>query len=1065
MASLKLQQFLLKHLVQRGNTFTHSSLGKPTGAFYIPIDSSNEFFKLYKDVLEAGEEIHLTEKHRHISPILIDLDFRFNPKCGEQRQYTKEHVDNILQIYCHELSTLFDVKSFDMFVMEKSQPSLLKDKDGIPFLQKDGIHVVIPLLVSKPSAQYVLRDLVLPKLKPILVNMGVKNSVDDIVDEAVIERNNWLMYGSSKVDGEAYKVTRIVQWNTATNTMMDVQRDMNSSDLVELMSIRNKYDETLLKVSMFDKIQSYELLMEQRRKKMETAKQIITDTENATKNEVDNFQQVCDLVDILDPSRADDYNNWMRLGWCLRNIDHRLLPKWVEFSRNSRKYKAGECESLWRRMIVGVGLGVGSLHMWAKQDNLTRYQQIVRTDLRKLIYDSKDLAHTNVARVVHHMFKHEYVCASLKSKAWYEFKSHHWVPSDCAYSLRLHMSNDVWNEYATVAKELYDRFIQSEQTDERETLKTTADKLSQVARKLRDVNFKDNILRECAELFYIEKFEERLDSNPGLLGFTNGVYDLNTLEFREGRPEDYITFCTGNEYIPYNPTHPYIIGIKEYLAQVQVKPYMREYMMKLFGTFLHGAIKEQKFHIWTGSGCHAYDYPIMMYDTTFKCVQDIKVGEQLMGDNGTPRNVLQLFRGTGNMYQVETSNNSDFTVNEDHVLSLTVLNTVTITSNGYIWSVHWIEHDINTVLRKHVYYFNDQKNAEIFKQGLMSHPSLAVDGEVIDVTVSNYIHHLSSLGSVHLFLYKVNILQQTVEPLTFTIKEVCVDKFYGFELDGNHRYLDCHGIVHHNSNSKSKIIELFEKAFGDYCCKFPITLLTSKRAASNAATSELARAKGKRFASLQEPSEGEQINCGFMKELSGGDKIMARGIFKDPIEFLPQFKMILLCNHLPIIPSDDGGTWRRIRVLEFGSRFVDNPIEENEFPIDTELSTKLELWKAHFMSLLIEYYKLYRLEGIQEPEEVTACTREYKRQNDHLADFIHNCMEKKDSGFIGINEAFQELKVWVREDNIPIIKIPTKTELERYLIKALGMKVVVFNNTKGFKGWKLRDRHHFEGEE
>jgi hypothetical protein len=120
--------------------------------------------------------------------------------------------------------------------------------------------------------------------------------------------------------------------------------------------------------------------------------------------------------------------------------------------------------------------------------------------------------------------------------------------------------------------------------------------------------------------------------------------------------------------------------------------------------------------------------------------------------------------------------------------------------------------------------------------------------------------------------------------------------YYGFELDGNHRYLDGNCIVHHNSNSKSKLVELYEKAFGEYCCKFPITLLTMKRAASNAATSELARAKGKRFASLQEPSEGEQINCGFMKELSGGDKIMARSLFKEPIEFVPQFKMALLCT-------------------------------------------------------------------------------------------------------------------------------------------------------------------------
>jgi P4 family phage/plasmid primase-like protien len=514
-------------------------------------------------------------------------------------------------------------------------------------------------------------------------------------------------------------------------------------------------------------------------------------------------------------------------------------------------------------MRSGCGLGIGTLYMWARQDNPTRYNEILRRDLRRLIYDSKSGTHTDVARVVHHMYQYEYVCASIKTRCWYEYRNHRWHPSDSACSLRVRMSNEVWKEYVNAAGEISSRIYTLTDQEEMERLHKLVTTLHGVANKLKTTNFKDNVLRECGEMFYIEKFEERLDSNPALIGFENGVYDLDAMEFRDGRPEDYISFSTGNMYTPYDNSHPCVAGIRTYLAQVLTKPTIREYVMKLFSTFLHGAIKEQKFHIWTGSG----------------------------------------------------------------------------------------------------------------------------------------------------------------------------------------------------SNSKSKLVELYEKAFGDYCCKFPITLLTMKRAASNATTSELARAKGKRFASLQEPSEGEQINCGFMKELSGGDKIMARSLFKEPIEFVPQFKMLLLCNHLPVVPSDDGGTWRRIRVVEFTSRFVDNPVDENEFPIDTELSNKLEQWKAHFMSMMIEYYKLYKAEGITEPEEVTACTREYKRQNDHIADYIHNCLDKKDGGFISLNDAFSELKAWVKDDNIPIPKMPTKADLEKYLVKALGTRMVVFMNQKGFKGWVLKNRN------
>ena len=123
-------------------------------------------------------------------------------------------------------------------------------------------------------------------------------------------------------------------------------------------------------------------------------------------------------------------------------------------------------------------------------------------------------------------------------------------------------------------------------------------------------------------------------------------------------------------------------------------------------------------------------------------------------------------------------------------------------------------------------------------------------------------------------------------------------------------------------------MELLEDAIGDYGCKLPISLLTAKRAASNAATPELANTKGRRIASLQEPDSDTKLNVGLMKELTGGDKIQARALYREPFEFKPQFKLVLLCNDLPTVPPDDDGTWRRVKKVDFKARFVDeNPSE------------------------------------------------------------------------------------------------------------------------------------------
>jgi replicative DNA helicase len=61
---------------------------------------------------------------------------------------------------------------------------------------------------------------------------------------------------------------------------------------------------------------------------------------------------------------------------------------------------------------------------------------------------------------------------------------------------------------------------------------------------------------------------------------------------------------------------------------------------------------------------------VVMFDGTLKSVEDVQVGDQLMGDDSTPRNVLSLARGQENMYWVRQNKGIDYRVNESHILSL-----------------------------------------------------------------------------------------------------------------------------------------------------------------------------------------------------------------------------------------------------------------------------------------------------------------------------------------------------------------------------------------------------------
>ena len=71
-----------------------------------------------------------------------------------------------------------------------------------------------------------------------------------------------------------------------------------------------------------------------------------------------------------------------------------------------------------------------------------------------------------------------------------------------------------------------------------------------------------------------------------------------------------------------------------------------------------------------GTGCHNKGTQILMFDGTYKNVEDVCVGDLLMGPDSESRTVLNLVRGTGKMFKITPIKGKEFIVNEDHVLSL-----------------------------------------------------------------------------------------------------------------------------------------------------------------------------------------------------------------------------------------------------------------------------------------------------------------------------------------------------------------------------------------------------------
>lgn len=1149
-------------------THTWFGGGRMIITYKVPKDKYQELYDLVEqEAFVNKRDVHLIERFTNPSILKIDLDFEFVYDT-KNRVYTDELVKDVIRVYNRVITTYTDapVDKIDAFVFERTRGYHSNGK------YKDGLHIMYPELLLSVELQKLLRVKFLETGAKIFDKLKLTNkNLSDVVDESIIDRNGWMMYGSTKPQRKPYLLTHIYDYH-----LEEVDNTRTNRELVEYLSIHNMDIRT-----MFDVKPSKKQELETFKKPKSTNKVAIAKKmgdrfkiplKRRRANSGEDLDTIKKLVDLLSDYRAFEHKQWIEVGLCLFNIDDSLLDTWIEFSKRApSKFTPGVCEEKWlmfQRRTEDV-VGVGSLHRWAMLDDPIGYEDVKRGSLSNYIEHSMNGQSTPIAKVVYEMFKYQYVCTSVKHNTWYEFRNHRWHEIEAGIELKKKLSNEVLNEYLAMTGIYSSRAMEMSGQNKQPYIDNTK-KLLEVTLKLQDITFKDKVMKECVTLFYDKDFVEKLDSKPNLVCFENGVYDLFNFEFRDGRPEDYCSLSTNNDFIEYDMDDEDIQGVKTFMEQIFPIKDVRNYVYTILASFLLGKNPHEKFHVWVG--CHQKNTPIMMSDGSIKMVQDIKVGEHLMGDDSTPRRVNRLCRGHSDMYRIVPNKGEPYVVNGDHILCLQAGEKM----GGVYWNrqenayeVTWHERNENGYPTQKYKKFavSEQEEtklvADMYLMKMKKESGMIKTGDIIEIPVREYLKLESKgiLKSNEYFGYRVAVdykeqhidtdpyeigysfgcgkleripekyrinsreirmkllkglldsninhkdentkneftmkSEQMIDDIInlsrslgfecyksrinendyrttiemndeeedalrygFKIEQVEDDDYYGFGISGNRRYLMGDFTVTHNSggNGKSKLIELYSKCFGGYAGQLPISLLTQKRAGSSQASPEVAQCRGQRFIQMAEPDRGQRMNIGYMKELTGGDIIQARPLYKEPFKFKPQFKIVLCCNDLPKVPPDDEGSWRRIRVVKFISKFVSNPDPKKkyQFPIDPYLADKLDRWKEAFMYILLEHYKkTVSSDGsikIKEPDEVKEATKDYQRIADIYVDFLdENIRKGKETDFIKLEEFHFRFKSWYSQnygghaDNQKTFRLHMERKLGPY-------------TARGWGGIKLKDR-------
>jgi phage/plasmid-associated DNA primase len=286
-------------------------------------------------------------------------------------------------------------------------------------------------------------------------------------------------------------------------------------------------------------------------------------------------------------------------------------------------------------------------------------------------------------------------------------------------------------------------------------------------------------------------------------------------------------------------------------------------------------------------------------------------------------------------------------------------------------------------------------------------------------------------------------------------------------------------------NGKSILDDLMLNATGHYGYKIPSKLIQEDL--KTGCNPEVANLNQVRFALGQEPTANKKICCSVMKELTGSEVINARNIYSSNCEVKLNLTLFLECNELPRLDEVNEAVERRIRIVPFSSKFVDqdkyqelielghtNVFQKNTFYTTPEFKQR---YRCAFIKLLMKSYKLFVENNNNIPAlplAVKLASGNYLKQNDPYYEWFNENYEKKEKSIIYLSDIFTKFKNSdyysklskpvqreLKKDNF-IEKLKSNLFLSKLLVLKLRDEYVELQdkrkkiNKDGFYGWAER---------
>ena len=221
------------------------------------------------------------------------------------------------------------------------------------------------------------------------------------------------------------------------------------------------------------------------------------------------------------------------------------------------------------------------------------------------------------------------------------------------------------------------------------------------------------------------------------------------------------------------------------------------------------------------------------------------------------------------------------------------------------------------------------------------------------------------------------------------IKEY-LHKACGYMISGSNE-LECMFIAYGKSsrNGKSTLYNALRHVLADYAISADVEIITKKSGKGGGDPKpELLQLNKKRLIYFAEPDINSTLQGGLIKQITGGDRLRARGLFtNDFVEFKCTSKMIIACNTLPRLNDSSIIDSNRVKIIPFDKHFAE---EERDTTLTKQFSSPEAM--SGIMNWLIEGYKMYLQDGLKPYKGMSELLKRYEKSYNEVSEFVEECL-------------------------------------------------------------------------